>query len=593
MSTSPQTIPAEIGAQPVCLALESDPVLAFFHPVTSERHKDTAVLMCPPFGWDEMCSHRGRVRWASAFAAAGYPVARIDLPGSGDSGGMAGESGGLEAWVRSVRDSAHWLKQRTGCTRVAGCGIGLGGLLLLLAVAEGAPIEDLILWAVPSSGRRLLQQLRAQAGMIAARFPDDSRGQGEQSSLELTGFLLDPAVPSQLESLRLEQLELPALENRRVLLLGRDRLGVEKRLQAHLDQSGAEVTVSDGDEYEQLMAEPQSSQTPLRTIETSVEWLEQRSQSLVAPEQAVPSIERDVMELEWKGARVRERPMFFDLPGGRAFGILSEPIGEPLAPLTVVLLNAGALRHTGPNRTWVEIGRDWAARGVSTVRVDLQGIGEADGDERALVPNRSLYAPHAIAETLGLLDQLADRGLPDRFVLGGLCSGAYWALHAARADSRVRGILMINLYSFFWSPELVVEREPKEAISGLHMAGLRRLLRGEVSVDRMRTVLRSMAELRLRSKSLHRVEEAQREQIEQTLDRLRDQGTEALLLLGRGELLLEQMERQGFIAQLDRWPNLKLARIPSRDHMFRAVWLQEHVQAQLDQALDRVLAAVA
>ena len=51
-----------------------------------------------------------------------------------------------------------------------------------------------------------------------------------------------------------------------------------------------------------------------------------------------------------------------------------------------------------------------------------------------------------------------------------------------------------------------------------------------------------------------------------------------------------EFARHGLLDQLDRWPNLRLERIPSRDQMFRAQWLQQHVHERLDNALERVLA---
>jgi hypothetical protein len=51
--------------------------------------------------------------------------------------------------------------------------------------------------------------------------------------------------------------------------------------------------------------------------------------------------------------------------------------------------------------------------------------------------------------------------------------------------------------------------------------------------------------------------------------------------------------RQGALDQLERWPNLTVERIPSTDHMFRALWLQRHVHESMDRGLDRVLASLA
>ena len=57
------------------------------------------MLMCPPFGWEEMCSHRGRRAWALMLASLGYSTARLDLPSTGNSGGLPSDPGRLDAWT--------------------------------------------------------------------------------------------------------------------------------------------------------------------------------------------------------------------------------------------------------------------------------------------------------------------------------------------------------------------------------------------------------------------------------------------------------------------------------------------------------------
>jgi len=55
--------------------------------------------MCPPFGWEEMCSHRSRRAWALMLASLGYPTARLDLPSTGNSGGVPSDPNRLDAWT--------------------------------------------------------------------------------------------------------------------------------------------------------------------------------------------------------------------------------------------------------------------------------------------------------------------------------------------------------------------------------------------------------------------------------------------------------------------------------------------------------------
>jgi hypothetical protein len=74
------------------------------------------------------------------------------------------------------------------------------------------------------------------------------------------------------------------------------------------------------------------------------------------------------------------------------------------------------------------------------------------------------------------------------------------------------------------------------------------------------------------------------------LDQLREHEQELLLLLGRNEHLRRLLDGYGLSERAAEWPNLIVEEIPSRDHMFRALWLQRHVHERVDAALDRALA---
>ena len=67
----------------VYVPTEPDATFGFLHPASGEGD-GAAVLICPPFGWEDFCSYRSRRTWADALAAAGHPALRIDLPATGD-----------------------------------------------------------------------------------------------------------------------------------------------------------------------------------------------------------------------------------------------------------------------------------------------------------------------------------------------------------------------------------------------------------------------------------------------------------------------------------------------------------------------------
>ena len=151
----------------------------------------------PPFGYDDVCAYRGLRMWALSLSAEGLATLRIDLPGSGDSGGSPRDAGRAASWPRAVAASAAWLRERSGADRVVAIGLGLGGLVAGQAVVEGADIDDLVLWGAPARGKTLVRELKAFARLgisktdgvdwDLATMPPLPEG-----SLESGGFLLTP-----------------------------------------------------------------------------------------------------------------------------------------------------------------------------------------------------------------------------------------------------------------------------------------------------------------------------------------------------------------------------------------------------------------
>jgi pimeloyl-ACP methyl ester carboxylesterase len=122
-------------------------------------------------------------------------------------------------------------------------------------------------------------------------------------------------------------------------------------------------------------------------------------------------------------------------------GILSRPpqrvAGRGLPG--VILLNAGSVHRVGPNRLYVRMARELAAEGFVVLRFDFSGIGDS-GIRSDNLP----FARSSVAETQQAMDYLAAvRGI-ERFVLVGICSGAWVSLRTASIDPRVVGAVLIN-----------------------------------------------------------------------------------------------------------------------------------------------------
>jgi alpha-beta hydrolase superfamily lysophospholipase len=609
--------PASLQARAMYLQERSGaPFFAVLHSGAAPA-KQTAVLLCPPFGWEDMCSYRSRREWAEHLARAGHVTLRIDLPGSGDSAGSPTDPGQLDAWTQAVNTAASWLRRAEGIRRVTVIGLGLGGMVSCRAALEGAPIDELILWSVPARGRRLVRELRTFSALEVANMPDPdpdlapdtnanepgpSADPVDDGTLVANGYLLSAETVLALERLDLQEMEPAELQTRRALLLGRDGLKVDKALPAVLEQAGVAVTVADGPGYGAMTVEPQDARAPSEVFELVSAWLKEGEP---AREEGVPEradtyppsepSEQEEIVLDYAGVALRERPVVFDGPDGRLCGVLTEPLGMR-RELTALLLNAGPQRRTGPNRMWVEIARRWAAQGVSTLRLDLAGIGDSDGDAAALARVTEFYKEGYVEQARAALESLAERGLPERFVVLGLCAGCYWAANAALADERVTAVIMLNPRTLVfdeWRHALRRTRHLRERM--LRPSTWRKILSGDIRLAKHletgRTLIGRAASTPRRAHKLVTSEQqgTASEPLEGLFDALRDRGQRALLLFTGEEVLHSELSRNGMLDQLEnRWPNIELAlRGTSVDtHTLTPLWLQRQVHALLDRVLE-------
>jgi len=576
--------PAPPPWKPVYLG-QGAPVFGVLHPAAAAG-ADVAVLVCPPFGWEHVRSYRSLRTWACELAAAGRPALRIDLPCTGDSAGTPLDDDVFGSWLGAVGRGARWLSEATAAERVVAIGIGLGGLIAARAQAEGAPIDDLVLWSVPARGRTIVRQMRAFEGMQRATPIDTEPSDLPDGFVEAAGFVLNAETAAAIADTDLTAVPFDGAA-RRVLLLERDGLPVDRRLARHYQDAGAHVTVAPGAGYAAMMAAPEEAVAPREAFRAVDAWLGQaRSPGPIASRGGAPHDGEAELAVEG-GARIRESLLTIEQPFGRLFGVLAEPVDAPPAGVCAVLLNAGGIHRIGPSRLWVELARRWAAKGVATLRLDVEGIGDADGDATRYHAPASFYDAALLEQVLASLDALEARGLPARFALMGLCAGATWSFQAALHDPRVVAALMINLWSFSWDSSLQVQHDASRTRELLRAAAWRRLVRGEIRPRRAASFARSQLVALRQLPHRARIEAERGEGIDELLDRLRDLDKRGVLVFNDGEYAYEEFERSGRLDRLDRWPNLRIERIAGRDHTLAPLVAQRRVNELLDRAIER------
>src|SRR6185436_3499595 len=105
----------------------------------------------------------------------------------------------------------------------------------------------------------------------------------------------------------------------------------------------------------------------------------------------------------------------------------------------LILLNAGVLHRVGPHRLHVALARRLAAVGMTSLRLDLGGIGDSVAS-----PDAANFRESAVADTRLAMTAMTEMyGIP-RFVLFGICAGADNSIATALVDDRVAGIVLID-----------------------------------------------------------------------------------------------------------------------------------------------------
>ncbi len=434
------------------------------------------VVLCPAFGHEGLWAAGSWRRLAEAVAAAGLVCLAIDYAGLGDSLGDPDDPGRVAAWGASVRAAVAYLRSEIGVESVGLAGLRFGGLMALDVAAEvGA--ESLALLAPFATGRGFVREMQAQ-GRILGRLPDGRPApQDAPGTLNLAGFPFTPETLADLRALDLRSPKAPPAP--RALVAAPPPGGEAAALADALAGAGTAVTRTGFPGFPEMVSNPIEAAPPLALFAQVAAFLAQGAGTAPAPIPRQPSA-------RLTGADFTETAQSFG-PEGTLSGILCRPSGPArTGDLALVLVNAGLNPRSGWARGGTTLARRLAAQGTASLRFDLAGIGDSAERSGAGLP---LFDPASVREVSAALDLLEGAGFRRMAVVGG-CSGAYLALHAALADRRVAGLVLVNMPRFFWEPDADIAaalRDPYRAASGYlgiarNAGAWRRVLEGEVDV---------------------------------------------------------------------------------------------------------------
>lgn len=589
-SSLPQTIE---GAQPCWFGKDGE-LFGWLH-LPTEQTRTCGVVLVYPLGHEYAYVYRTYRHLARRLVSQGFPVLRFDHHGTGESAGNDEHEGRVRAYRDGISFAIDELRARGQVADVALFGVRIGATLATAVAAERGDVDALILLAPSLTGKSYVRELRALGMMGTAKAEHEVRGTAPQEGLpqEAAGFLLTPQTARDLG--KLDLLALEAKPARAALLLDRDDIAGDARLLERLRNGGVVAESMAHPGYLAMMNEPMKSVVPDRILDGVVEWMVGQHSS-TTPVLVSPSDRpREVLVEAPSGARVKTTAVTFGPPSSPTFGVLTEPLQPNARTRTaIVFLNTSTDPRVGPNRMYVDFGRQWAAEGFTVARFDLSGVGDTPAREGH--PENTVYSPQFVGDARASMDFLAQRGV-ERFVLVGLCSGAYVAYHTAAVDPRATGLVLINAQTFRWHPGDQLDVRTTDFKSpGFY---LRAMFRGETweKVRRGNIFYRGIAvamvhkaieEARARVASIvarRRGEKVPELHVAEYLAAICDRGSDVYFLFSENDPGLDHLRAYLQDRALLARPQFHVERIEGPDHTFTRVWARRALYQQLTRHL--------
>jgi len=403
------------------------------------------AILCPSIGSER--SRGGRVFrvLADRLAARGVSTLRFDYPGTanstGDSvGANEDEPNLVERWCTSIDDAVSHATQLLPDAEVVLVGRRLGALLALAAFRSTMrAVTKCVLWDPPASGRSFVRELRLRE---SARF--DHR-YAEELARE------HPTISLQADGHRFDRRTVEAIER---LTFG--------DLPAYVD--AVDVVATDPDRAVKAITRALGSEsvarvTGHRAVDASYDWSVYDGPAL--PEDCLDVIAACVVDgapapgddgvlredrgtqrevRHGKEGAISEELVHFG-PSDALFGVATCAADAP-SLTAALILPTGAEPSPGYGDMWVRFARKVATQGVATLRMDWRGNGESL--PHSDVPENVSYGVRRTDDVSQGVAWLRRHFPGATVVVVGLCSGGYYAVHAAADGVAADRVIAIN-----------------------------------------------------------------------------------------------------------------------------------------------------
>jgi alpha-beta hydrolase superfamily lysophospholipase len=395
------------------------------------------IVLFGPYGYEDLTARYSLARLAASLSENGHPVLRFDLPGTGDSLDDELDDCPMSAWVDAGLAACAVLRERSGaCARIL-IGFRVGGTVAALVAQalqdRGQTLLGLALLGVAIQGRQYIRELQTLTN--------------HDPELRFAGFPMGAAIQSALNGVDLRAFaQAPA---QRIFLAFASESKAQTELVSAWAQDGAVTRVGYPDMARHL-GESTTSYLPVALFEQLKQWCAID----IRADGTNPSDKSDSLGVQrlndrgmLRGSGFVEHAVF--IPAKVLLtGVWCESEAMPSPKVVLVLSSSGRNPHIGGARVWVQLARRLAEHGIFSVRFDLAGIG--DSPPMAGAPEHLIYHSSGIPQLRSVIDHVAARFPEAKICLIGICSGGFLAFHESISDSRVAGLMIVNLQCYEW-----------------------------------------------------------------------------------------------------------------------------------------------
>jgi len=466
----------QINRTPLYFGTTEKTLMGWLHKSKNEPQQKSAIIICPPLALEYMNSYRS-LRWiADYFALAGFPVLRFDYHGTGDSSGSNLDENRLPDWLESIELAYEYVKTITGINSVGLFGFRMGAALGVIS-AEKIQYDFMVLWDPIERGKRFIREIKILQNTSAI-----AEDENAINILEAGGGVYWDATAKAIQSINLLDCN---PKTSRLLLVPGDSLTINTKLLDSFKLRGipTEQLVLDGSSS--MLFDAHLTKVPHQSITKIVAWVKNTSNCTTRdnntgiikalPEQQSKELTsflnlsslKQKCQIEYlvcdpescseKDFKIDESFVYFGEQRDR-FAIKSAPNGEcdPELPI-IIISNSGTNHRVGPSRLYVQLARQLAGLGFVVYRLDLPGIGDSIVGNS--ISENMEYLDNGTEEILSAIGTISKEYEDAKFVVAGLCSGAYFSFHTAleSRQNNIVEIFMINPLTFYWEKGMTAE----------------------------------------------------------------------------------------------------------------------------------------